>query len=105
MTIRLISQVCVGQRPIFYGPAYLLHALKTIYSRKVVLGMIDQCHSETDIVNISCLISLSLTLKYFIIKKWRRPGVFVTLWALALVNFCSKKLVQSIPLRVYKGIE
>ena len=23
----------------------------TIYSRKVVLGMIDQCHSETDIVN------------------------------------------------------
>ena len=39
------------------------------YSRKVVLGMLDQCHSETD----------------FIIKKWCRPGVFVTLWALALV--------------------
>ena len=31
--------------------------------------------------------SLSLTLKYFIIKKWRWPGVFVTLWALALVIF------------------
>ena len=35
----------------FYGPANLLHVLKTIYSRKVVLGKIDQCHSETDIVN------------------------------------------------------
>ena len=51
MTIRLFSQVCVGQLPIFYGRANLLHVLKTIYSRKVVLGMIDQCHSETDIVN------------------------------------------------------
>ena len=36
---------------------------------------------------ISCLISLLLTLKYFIIKEWRRPGVFVTLWALSLVFF------------------
>ena len=42
MTIRLIS-ICRSVN--------LLHALKTIYSRKVVLGMIDQCHSETDIVN------------------------------------------------------
>ena len=47
--------------------------------------MIDQCLSETDIVN-SCLISLPLTLKYFIIKKWRQPGVLVILWALALVH-------------------
>ena len=31
--------------------AKLLHVLKTIYSRKVVLGKIDQCHSENDIVN------------------------------------------------------
>ena len=29
----------------------LLHVLKTIYSRKIVLGMIDHCHSETVIVN------------------------------------------------------
>ena len=36
---------------IIYGPTNLLHVLNTIYSRKVVLGMIDQCHSETDIVN------------------------------------------------------
>ena len=56
MTIRLISQVCVGQGPIFYGPANLLHVLKTVYSRKVVhvLGMIDQCHLETDTVNYIC---------------------------------------------------
>ena len=40
MTIRLISQVYVGQWLTFYGPAILLHVLKTIYSRKVVLGMI-----------------------------------------------------------------
>ena len=32
---------------------------------------------------------MSLTLKYFIIKKWRQPGVFVTLWALALVTYNS----------------
>ena len=25
--------------------------LEDYYSRKVVLGMIDQCHSETDLVN------------------------------------------------------
>ena len=36
-----------------YGPGILLHVLKTIYSSKVVhvLGMIDQCHSETDLIN------------------------------------------------------
>ena len=73
MTIRLISQVYVGQGPIFYGPANLLHVLKIIYSRRVVFGMIDLCHSETDIVNY-IFISLSITLKYFIIKKWRRLG-------------------------------
>ena len=38
-------------RPVFYGPAILLHVLKAIYSRKVVLGMIDQCHSEIELVN------------------------------------------------------
>ena len=51
MSIRLISQVYVDQRPIFYGPQICFLNLKTVYSRKVVLGMIDQCHSETDIVN------------------------------------------------------
>ena len=58
MTIRLTSQVYVGQCPIFYGPMVLLHVLKTIYSSKVVLGMIDQCHSETDLVNYMWLSDL-----------------------------------------------
>ena len=48
MTIRLTSQVYVGQWTIFYGTMILLYVLKTIYSKKVVCGMIDQCHSETD---------------------------------------------------------
>ena len=86
MTIRLTSQEYIGHRSIFYGPAILLHVLKIIYSRKVVFGMIDQCYSETDLVNYVwvsdlyftvhwfCLFSLSLTLKYFRIKKWRRLG-------------------------------
>ena len=47
----LTSHVYVGQWPTFYDLANLLHVLKTIYSRKVVLGILDQCHSETDIVN------------------------------------------------------
>ena len=51
MTIRLTCQVYVGQWSIFYGPAIWFHVLKTTYSRKVLLGMIDQCHSETDLVN------------------------------------------------------
>ena len=29
----------------------LPHVLKIIYSRNVELGIIDQCHSETDLVN------------------------------------------------------
>ena len=45
------TYVYVAQCSIFYGPANLLHVLKTIYSRKVVLWMIDQGYSETDIVN------------------------------------------------------
>ena len=49
--LTLTSHVHVGQRLTFYDLVNLLHVLKTIYSRKVVLGMIDQCHSETDIVN------------------------------------------------------
>ena len=59
MTIRLTSQVYVGQ---FYGPANLLHVL-TIYSRKVVLGMIDQCHS--DIVNYILVYIIVINFKIF----------------------------------------
>ena len=79
MTTTLTFKVYVGQGPICYGPAISLHSVMTIYCRKIVLGMIDQCQSETDLVNYMwsvtyiawsidfCLISLSLILKYFII--------------------------------------
>ena len=47
--------------------------------------MIDQCHSETDIVNYILPYIIVINIKYFIIKKWCQPArVFVTLWALAL---------------------
>ena len=36
-------QVHVGQWPIFYGPVILLHILRTIWWRNVVLGIMDQC--------------------------------------------------------------
>ena len=32
--------------------------MKIIYSRKSVLGMIDQCHSETDLVKYMCVSDL-----------------------------------------------
>ena len=39
-------QVYVGQWPIFYGPVSLLHILKTIWWRNVVLGIMDQCDTK-----------------------------------------------------------
>ena len=39
-------QVCVGQWPKFYGPVILLHILKTIWWRIVVLGTMDRCDSK-----------------------------------------------------------
>ena len=62
----------VGQLPIFYGPANLLLVLNTIYYRKVVLGIIDECHTETDIVNYSLPYIIVINFKIFIIKKWCR---------------------------------
>ena len=46
-----LSSICWSVTYIFYGPAILIHVLKTINSRIVVLGMIDQCHSEADLVH------------------------------------------------------
>ena len=74
MTIRLTSQVYVGQRPIFYGPANLLHVLKTIYSKKVVLGMLAQCHSETDIVNYILPYIIVINFKIFYNKEMAPVG-------------------------------
>ena len=45
-------QVYVGHWPIFYGPAILLHILKTIWWRNVVLGIMDQCDYMIDLYKI-----------------------------------------------------
>ena len=50
--------------------------------------MIDQCHSEIGIVNNIMTYIIVINFKYFMIKISRGPGVFVTLWALALVKIC-----------------
>ena len=39
-------QVYVGQWPLFYGPQILLHILKTVWWRNVVLGIMDQCDNK-----------------------------------------------------------
>ena len=89
-------QVYVGQWPIFDGPAILLHILKTIWWRNIVLGIMDHCDTKSDLVkyvwvsdlyfmvHLFYLISLSDQL-FLYIKKWHQPGVFVPLRALALV--------------------
>ena len=101
-------QVSIGQWPIFYGPAILLHILKTIWWRNVVLGIMDQYdNSNIELVKYTgvsdlyvmvywfCLISLSYRLKFLYIKKWWWPGVFVPLWVLALVCFKSLDGLES----------
>ena len=85
----------VGQWSIFYGPVILLHNLKTIWWRNVVLGITDHCDTKIDLFRISVTYSswaidfafyCCYRLKLFVyIKKWHQLGVFVPLQALALV--------------------
>ena len=90
-------QVYVGQWPIFYGPVILLFIWKTIWWRNIVFEIMDQCDPKIDhvkymwvsglyfMVHWFCLISCH-TLKLFLYSKnWCQPGVFMPLWALALV--------------------
>ena len=91
-------QVYVGQWPIFYGPAILLHILKTIWWRNVLFWIMDQCDSKIDLVKYMWVSDLyfmvhwfyliSLSDLFLYIKKWHRPGVFMPLRALALVLIC-----------------
>ena len=92
-------QVYVGQWPIFYGPSILLHILKTIWWRNVVLGIMDQFDSKINLVIYVGewpIFNGPLILPYIIvidklflyIKKWRWLGVFMPLRALALVLLC-----------------
>ena len=91
-------QVYVGQWPVFYGPAILLHILKIIWWRNAVLGIIDQCDSKIDLVKYMWVSDLYFMVPWFClyhcyrrksflyIMKWCRPGVFMPLRALALVG-------------------
>ena len=45
--------------------AILLNILMTVYPRKIVIGMIDHCHSETDIVNYSLPYIIVINFKIF----------------------------------------
>ena len=91
-------QVYVGQWPIFYGPAILLHILKTYLMEKrctwdngslwlkdrpckIYVGQWPIFHGPLILPYI--IVRLKL---FLYIKKWHRPGVFVPLWALALVS-------------------
>ena len=56
----------------------LLHILKTVYASKVVLGMIDQCHSETDIVNY--------ILPYIIVINLKIFQAFSQFWLIACIH-------------------
>ena len=104
-------QVYVCQWPIFYGSAILLHILKSIWWRNVVLGIMDQCYSKIDLVKYICgsvtYISWSIyfafchchTRKLFLyIMKWCWPGVFVPLRAIALVLKGSVKRTYGRPI-------
>ena len=94
-------QVYVGQCPTFYGQAILLHILKTIWWRNIVIWIMDQCDSKINLVKYVgqwpifhgswfALYHSHRLLKLFLyIKKWRRPRVFVSLRALALVSIQS----------------
>ena len=101
-------QVYVGHWPIFYGPAILLHILKTIWWRNVVLGIMDHCDSKIDLVKYMWvsdlyfmvhwfyLISLSDLNYFYTLRKWHRPGVFVPFRALALVVSISRFAVKNV---------
>ena len=92
-----LYQVYVGQWPIFYGPAILLHILKIIWWRNVVLGIMDQCDSKINLVKYMWvsglyfmvhwfyLISLSDLNYFYTLRNCTGRGVFVPLRALALV--------------------
>ena len=58
-------QVYVGQWPIFYGPAILLHILKTIWWRNVVLGIMDQCNSKINLVKYMWISDLYFMVHWF----------------------------------------
>ena len=58
-------QVYVGQWPIFYGPAILLHILKTVWWGNIVLGILDHCDSKIDLVKYVWVSDLYFMVHWF----------------------------------------
>ena len=103
-------QVYVGQWPIFYGPAILLHILKTYLMDKcctwdngsvwlkdqpwkIYVGQWPIFHGP---LIYPCII---VKLKLFLyIKKWHAPGVFVPLRAHTLVSIAAMSIVARLKL-------
>ena len=72
-------QVYVGQWPIFYGPAILLHILKTIWWRNVVLGIMDHCDSKIDLVKYMWVSDLYFMVHWFYLISLSDLNYFYTL--------------------------
>ena len=77
-------QVYIGQWPIFYGPAILLHILKTIWWRNVALGIMDHCDLKINLVKYSAgeeksplFIFLHDQLPFFLGETGRNSGKFL----------------------------
>ena len=58
-------QVYVGQWPIFYGPVILLHILKTVWWRNVVLGIMDQGDTKIDLLKYMWVSDLYFMVHWF----------------------------------------
>ena len=90
-------EVYVGQWPIVYSLLILLLIWKTIWWRSIVFAIMDQFDTKIDLVKYRwvsdlyfmvhwfCLISCHTLELFLYFKNWRRQGIFVPLWALALV--------------------
>ena len=72
-------QVYVGQWPIFYGPAILLHILKTIWWRNVVFRIMDHCDSKIDLVKYMWVSDLYFMVHWFYLISLSDLNYFYTL--------------------------
>ena len=70
----------VYQWPIFYGPAILLHILKTIWWRNVSLRIMDHCDSKIDIVKYMWVSDLYFMVHWFYLMSLSALNYFYTLY-------------------------
>ena len=65
--------------PIFYGPVILLHILKIIWWRNVVLGIMDHCDSNVDLVKYMWVSDLYFMVHWFYLMSLSDLNYFYTL--------------------------